>query len=431
MTAHADAAAAFQHALELGGLADSRAADALFGLAESLQSQGETTLEVCAALPDNQLSLAVEAAAADQAAALFNQAVEAYNRVHVRLCLRLLGCPSFPAALLSLNFSCQCLQENGRQRVDAAVNAANTLCAWAEVERRRGRPDAALPLLEAAEAQYRSALAQEEDALTLSNLADSLVQQAEVMAEAARSEEAVRLYSAAADAFSAACQQSSSEQGDDLPGLLINWAAGLLSRAAHTSNPPTALALIDEACLRLRRAAEFERGDPAPLTALGEALVARAERLTDAAAAAANADRGAALAAAEAALGQALDQGYHAALRLRAGEADAQAGVAECHVELARLAAVAPAVVGSNGGAAAAAERHWAAAAEAYVHLLQQPTALGSWRERADLRYNCACACARAGRSDEAAALLRQLVASGAVRAGDLAADADLAGVVL
>eukprot|EP00887_Chlorella_sp_A99_P001510 scaffold8.g1510.t1 len=391
--AHQAAAAKWEEVLRLLGqtpaaTAAATAVDAHFSLAESLQNWGEAILDVCSSLPDEELSPAVEAAAADQAAALFRRAVEEYGRV----------------------------QDGGRQRVDAAVDAANTLCAWAEVERGRGAPAAALPLLEAAEAHYRTALGQEEDALTLSNYADSLVQRAEVCCEAGRGAAAGELYAAAAAAYDQACQLSSSDQGDDLPGLLVNWAHGLLSMAAHAAEPAQAQALLDDAAARLRRAAEFERGDPAPLTALGEVGMARAERL-----AAAGGGDPAAVQQAQAAIVAALEEGYQAALRIRQTEADALVGVAECHVELARLAV--------SGGGAEAAQRHWQEAAAAYSRALQQPAALGRWRERQDVRYNCACCLARAGRPAEAAALVRGLVATGAVTASDVAADADLAGV--
>ena len=62
--------------------------------------------------------------------------------------------------------------EDGRVRVDACVNAANTLSAWAGVEALRGRPGKGSGLLSAAVEGYRRALEQEEDAAVgLSHLA--------------------------------------------------------------------------------------------------------------------------------------------------------------------------------------------------------------------------------------------------------------------
>ena len=54
--------------------------------------------------------------------------------------------------------------EDGRVRVDACVNRANTLSAWAGAEAARGRPGKGADLLAAAVEGYRGALEQEEDA---------------------------------------------------------------------------------------------------------------------------------------------------------------------------------------------------------------------------------------------------------------------------
>ena len=54
--------------------------------------------------------------------------------------------------------------EDGRVRVDACVNYANTLSSWAAVETARGEPGKASQLLIAAEEGCRRALEQEEDA---------------------------------------------------------------------------------------------------------------------------------------------------------------------------------------------------------------------------------------------------------------------------
>lgn len=41
-------------------------------------------------------------------------------------------------------------------------------------------------------------------------------------------------YEQGMEAYATACSLSSSEQGDDLPGLLHNWGVGLRSMAEHT-----------------------------------------------------------------------------------------------------------------------------------------------------------------------------------------------------
>ncbi|GIM05965.1 hypothetical protein Vretimale_10376 [Volvox reticuliferus] len=124
--------------------------------------------------------------------------------------------------------------------------------------------DIALQCYRSAAASYRSAVAREEDVLTLSNLGDVLVQSgtclygvaralrnadpdlaaaaigsqmaAEVAAApsewaAAREVEAQSDFMAGMSSYEAACSMCDSSQGDDLPGLLCNWGSALRSLA--------------------------------------------------------------------------------------------------------------------------------------------------------------------------------------------------------
>lgn len=72
---------------------------------------------------------------------------------------------------------------------------------------------------------------------TWGNRADAMVRQAELLAEIDRGQSvgsAVgQAYGQAMDAYDRACSMTSSEQGDDLPGLLHNWGVGLRSMADH------------------------------------------------------------------------------------------------------------------------------------------------------------------------------------------------------
>jgi hypothetical protein len=82
-------------------------------------------------------------------------------------------------------------------------------------------------------------------------------------------------------------------------------------------NPLLALSSLEEAAQRLREAISFSRGDPQPHNALGDTLMARA----DLAAGDPSMTRGF--------LNAALQEGYAAALRLTAQDADALVGKAE------------------------------------------------------------------------------------------------------
>lgn len=65
---------------------------------------------------------------------------------------------------------------------------------------------------------------------TWSNLADTLVARAELLVQDDDAGSYVgAVYGEAMAAYSKACQLSSSEEGDDLPGLLNNWGVGLHS----------------------------------------------------------------------------------------------------------------------------------------------------------------------------------------------------------
>jgi hypothetical protein len=70
---------------------------------------------------------------------------------------------------------------------------------------------------------------------TWGNRADALVRQAELLAEvtpAQSGDDAVgQAFEQAMQAYEKACSMTSSEQGDDLPGLLHNWGVGLRSMA--------------------------------------------------------------------------------------------------------------------------------------------------------------------------------------------------------
>ena len=70
---------------------------------------------------------------------------------------------------------------------------------------------------------------------TWSNLADTLVSQAELLEQQGMADGcAAFMYTEAMAAYGKACMLSSSEEGDDLPGLLNNWGVGLHSQGLHT-----------------------------------------------------------------------------------------------------------------------------------------------------------------------------------------------------
>uniref|UniRef100_A0A1D2A0Q6 Uncharacterized protein n=2 Tax=Auxenochlorella protothecoides TaxID=3075 RepID=A0A1D2A0Q6_AUXPR len=387
----------FEAALKLAPHPPNLAAiEASINLGECLQNWGETTLSAASALPDDVLTCEVEAEAQTRACALFRRAVHAYGAA--------VPCdqPSTSAAATP----CTAPSTSAAPRADVAVNCANTLASWAEaaVEGQEGPRQ----LLAQALHLYRAALSSEPDALTWGNLADAEVATAVAAAGDGDGAAAEACAERARAAYATACQLSSTDNGDDLPGLLANWGTGLVALAGLMQDSATKLATLEEAVQRLRESASFDRADPAPLCALGDAFVAAAE---------ADADGPATLRA----LCSALEDGYGAALRVDARHAEARAGAGDARMALARAL--------TAGGDEAAGQEALRGAEADYGAALARPERLGGWRERADVRYNLACCLARQGRAEEARQLLGALIASGAVAEATAREDADLAGL--
>lgn len=421
------AAAKFQQALAVSGQGaqlppPARLADCRFALAETLQTWAQALQADCASLPDSELTPAREAEVNRRAGHLYEQAVQAYRQVPDA------GTP-------------------GSMRADAAVNCGNTLAAWAEVC--AGLPEAApdgsaaSALLQQAEACYSAALAKEEDAAvrdfvldpgisyficitcfhplclrapfplctqTWSNLGDVLIQHGELLSDCGGGGDPSALFSHAIVAYDKSCGLSSTDLGDDLPGLLTNWGAGLLAASAHAHDPVVALTMLQEAAQRLRQATGFDRGDAAPHNALGEVLAAAAERTLQA---------GSTSVSVPGLLQAALDEGFHAAAHINCRNVDALVGTAETRVQMARVALAA--------GNPTAATNHYHRALESYQAALAQPQALGSFSERCNVRYNAACCLVGAGRLEEAVAMITALIAVGGVGREEALEDPDLA----
>ncbi|EFJ48167.1 hypothetical protein VOLCADRAFT_91252 [Volvox carteri f. nagariensis] len=484
------------------------AIDMRSSLAECHQMLGEALMAAAAARLDAELTPDVERQAAVTAMQRLTIALRHYACCHPAAVLTVQeptagsGGTASAAASLPAAFAAAAAAATAAAAVAAAlpaevsVNAGNCMSSLAEVlEEEAGIAVLASPLTEclsmydmtlrcyrSAAACYRSAIAREEDALTLSNLGDVLVQSGTCLHDIARlvrdadPDEAVKAlqlfspppaavaageqappllpsplewvmareaesqsdFSAAISSYEAACSMSDSTQGDDLPGLLCNWGAGLRSLATCLQDPAARLPLLEQAAARLAQAASFDRGDPAPLRSLGDTLAAAGEA---AEALATSSDDAAAVRhwydVATAHLQAALERGYAAALALRRDDPEALVCSGEVHLALARLArksskeaaAAAAVSAGGNSDADAAVQRHAAAAAAALQSAVVRPERLGGWRQRCDVRYNLACALALAGRHQEAHQLLTALLSCGAVRPSELVRDVDLEAV--
>jgi tetratricopeptide (TPR) repeat protein len=424
LTYYEAAATAFQEAITLADSCNapfSRILDCRFGIAECLQSWAEGLLQVAAALPDAELTRRREHEVTSKAGFLLMQSVQTYQTVRE---LRPSPAPSTDTTntTSSGNSSFPSTAETsnvvGAMRVDAAVNCANALSSWVKALNETATESDSNPIsqsntmMQLAEECCNQAIAREDDATTFSNLGDILIQHGELLCKAGSVSEGFSKFTKAREAYAKACELSSSEQGDDLPGLLLNWGAGVLTAAEHAETVEEALPLLDEAITRLRESITFDRGDPMPHNALGEALVAKAEWLSKADTPIYD------LTAAHTAVQQALEEGYNGALRINATQTDAIVGVAEAQTQQAKIAHAA--------GNAALASMSWTAATAAYMKALATPEALGNLSERCNIRYNFACCLVKCGRLPEAVHLVSQLMAAGLVSAADVAQDPDL-----
>lgn len=81
---------------------------------------------------------------------------------------------------------------------------------------------------------------------THSNLGDTLVSAAEAFLESSQMERSRHSYAEAFASYADACSLSTSEAGDDLPGLLQNWGLGLQSAGLGFKVPGR---LINEFCM--------------------------------------------------------------------------------------------------------------------------------------------------------------------------------------
>ncbi len=421
LTYYEAAATAFQEAISLADSSNapfSRILDCRFGIAECLQSWAEGLLQVAAALPDAELTRRREHEVTSKAGFLLMQSVQTYQTVRELRPTPTVSTDTSNSGGSQYAPAADTSHVIGAMRVDAAVNCANALSSWVKALNETATESDSNPIsqsntmMQLAEECCHQAIAREEDASTYSNLGDILVQHGELLCKAGSLTDGVSKFTKAREAYAKACELSSSEQGDNLPGLLLNWGAGVLTAAEHAETAEEVIPLLDEAIARLRESISFDRGDPMPHNALGEALVAKAEWLSKPDLSVYD------LAAAHTAVQHALEEGYNGALRINANQTDAIVGVAEAQTQQAKIAQAA-----GNGDLMSAS---WTAATAAYMKALATPDALGNLSERCNIRYNFACCLVKCGRLAEAVHLLSQLMAAGLVSAADVAQDADL-----
>jgi tetratricopeptide (TPR) repeat protein len=348
---------------------------AWFGLGETLQTWAQASLDAAAALPDNTPNLGViEKTTQREAIDLLRRSIEAYKQV-----------TTSPATM----------------RVDAAVNCGNALSSLAELLEDTDQSQAAQLLSQACDC-YSTALQQEEnDASTINNLADALTQLAAITTDDA--ERQSQIFQQAMNTYERACSVSSSENGDDLPSLLMNWGSALTTAAKHAPSYDIAIGRVEEAVLRLKNSILFDRADTDPLNALGDAYLAKAELLASSLIERQGGDVDVQKAA-EAAL-----KAYEASLGINRTNAEAILGCADVYMFIARFLQQQ-----QQQHMMEEVKEMWARAEQLLSSTtMANPTGIGGFSDRCDVRYNHACALARIGRVEEAAAVLRGLIQMG------------------
>ncbi|MEW5304694.1 MAG: hypothetical protein WDW36_007287 [Sanguina aurantia] len=263
--------------------------EAHMGQAQCLHQWAECRHDVEESLPDGLATLAGQRQAAEEGVALLRRAVEQYHKVCSQGPVGSSssgggggggggdgGTGELPAAAMR-----GAVASTPVLRSDAAVNAGNALCTWAERCEEEGDAQAAVALYEQAVALYRSAFSQEADALTLGNLADALIQASSALHKAGRTLDAATTAQEGMAAYQAACGLCDSSEGDDLSGLLCNWGAGLAATAGQAQDPGQRMSLLRQSSARLTHAISFARSDPEPHVTLGDTLVAAAELVWD------------------------------------------------------------------------------------------------------------------------------------------------------
>lgn len=99
---------------------------------------------------------------------------------------------------------------------------------------------------------------------TWSNLADALIQLSQAHAAQGAHSDARAAVVAARAAYVSSTALSSSDAGDDLPGLLCNWGAGLTAAGGmlrEAGDAAGALEALRDAVRRLECSADLQRSD--------------------------------------------------------------------------------------------------------------------------------------------------------------------------
>ena len=156
---------------------------------------------------------------------------------------------------------------------------------------------------------------------------------------------------------------------------------------------------------KLQASIQFARGDVAPYNALGDAYAGWAERLPEGST------------EQQLKLGNALHEGYQAALHVNANSSEALIGIAEAKGKMGRLCQ-------SRGSSEAL--QHFHDGAQAYQRALQTPTTLGGVQERNEIRYNLACYFCLCAQHETAVMLLTELFQKDGIAVQDLTTDEDL-----
>eukprot|EP01023_Acetabularia_acetabulum_P067517 TRINITY_DN9333_c0_g2_i2.p2 TRINITY_DN9333_c0_g2~~TRINITY_DN9333_c0_g2_i2.p2 ORF type:complete len:193 (-),score=45.08 TRINITY_DN9333_c0_g2_i2:58-636(-) len=172
----------------------------------------------------------------------------------------------------------------------------------------------------------------------------------------------------------------------------------LVDMADNIQDNQQAIGIYDEAIERLQACLQFARGDVDPFISLGNALVAKAKKLSDT-----NLYK------------QAIQNGFEGALKINNSNSEAMVGIAEALFDLAKATTDEQ-----------AKQTYLQQSIERYKLVLGQLDKIEGFEQRCDIQYNYACVLTASSKIQEAVEIISWLLKNEGVTIQEIAGDQDL-----
>ena len=374
-----EAAEAYLLAALSTSIANEDKEEAVFEAALTFQEAADRLLATYVEMADESQSAAKHISISLDAAALYRRAIEIYGQINDEASL---------------------------------VNMSAVLVSLAEVE---SEQEKALAYYDEAIQSIKRAIEmeEEEDPEKKTNLADILISRLKLASDMSLPGGIDPLsLKEALDMYEITLGMMDSRQGDDIGGLLLNWSSALLAGAEILQDHNDKMACLEQAVTKTRDALQFTRGMFEPYIIIGDAMVQAGEELSKIQDRWPNALQ---------TLQDAVEE-YKKALTVNNGSSEAHIGMSEAYIALAKLCSKVNAEPERTS-------QYYSAGLDSYAKALRYPEKLGSFHDRATIRYNVSCALILSGQEDEGRALLTQLLQSGGVTRETIQSDDDFLSV--